>query len=67
VIPYGEAYKLARVLEPRVPTRLHLTGLYGHTGAGRPGAGAAVREAGALLSIARAIAHGSALRRMLER
>lgn len=67
VIPYGEADKLARVLAPRVPTRMHLTGLYGHTGAGRPDAREAAREAAALLSIARAMAHGSALRRLLPR
>jgi len=65
VIPYGEAYKLARALEPRVPTRLLLTGLYGHTGAGRPDVQSAAREAGALLSIARAMAHGGALRKLL--
>lgn len=67
VIPYGEAHKLARVLEPRVPTRMYLTGLYGHTGAGRPDLRSAAREAAALLSIARAMAHGSALRRLFAR
>ncbi len=65
VIPYGEAYKLARALEPRGPTRLLLTGLYGHTGAGRPDVQSAAREAGALLSIARVLAHGGALRKLL--
>ncbi|MEB2313353.1 MAG: hypothetical protein OZ921_12840 [Sorangiineae bacterium] len=61
VIPWNEARKLERALAPRVPTRLHLTGLYGHTGAGRPAAGALAREAATLLGIARALAHGSAL------
>ncbi len=67
VIPYGEADKLARVLAPRVPTRLHLTGLYGHTSAGRPDARAAAREAAALLAIARAMAHCGALHTLFPR
>lgn len=65
VIPWGEARKLAQVLEPRVPTRLHLTGLYGHTGAGRPGPRDALGEAATLYAIARAMAHGGALRQLL--
>jgi pimeloyl-ACP methyl ester carboxylesterase len=65
VIPWNEAEKLARALEPRVPTRLYLTGLYAHTGASRPGARDAAKEALTLLGIARAIAHGGALRTLL--
>ncbi len=65
VIPWGEARKLARALEPRVPTRVYLTGLYGHTGAGRPGARDLLGEGATLVRIARAMAHGGALRALL--
>lgn len=65
VIPWGEAEKLARALEPRVPTRRYLTGLYGHTGAGRAGARDLFGEGATLVAIARALAHGGALRDLL--
>lgn len=58
VIPWHEAEKLAGALSRRVPTQLLLTGLYGHTGAGRPSPRALVKEAGTLLEIARVLAAG---------
>ncbi len=55
VIPWGEAEKLAGLLERRVPTRLVLTGMFGHTGAERPTPRRLVQEAGSLLAIGRAL------------
>ncbi len=62
VIPWGEADKLAALLRGRVPLRVFVTGLYGHTGAAHLGPAAFVREAGNLLGIARTLAAGGALR-----
>jgi pimeloyl-ACP methyl ester carboxylesterase len=66
VIPYSEALALHRVLEPLVPTRLYLTGLYGHTGAGRPSPRDLLREAVTLLGIARTMASGGRLREVIR-
>ena len=62
VIPWGEATKLARALEPRVPTRLYLTGLFAHTGQGTPRVGDAFREVVTLLGMARTLASAGSLR-----
>ncbi len=67
VIPWGEAEKLHRVLEPRVPTRLYLTGLYGHTGVERPRARDLAAEGATLMRIAAVIAGGGALRAKLAK
>jgi pimeloyl-ACP methyl ester carboxylesterase len=61
VIPWGEATKLHRALG-HAPVRLHLTGLYAHTGAGPLKLTAVAREATTLLAIASAIANGGRLR-----
>lgn len=58
VIPWHEAERLADALSRRVPTKLLLTGLYGHTGAGRPSPGALASEGRTLLEIARTLAAG---------
>ena len=60
VIPWGEAEKLHRALSGRVPARLLLTGLYGHTGTSWPSPGALAREARTLLEMMRALASGGA-------
>jgi pimeloyl-ACP methyl ester carboxylesterase len=62
VIPWGEAEKLYAALAPRVPARLLLTGLYGHTGAERPSPRVLAREATTLIALARALAAGGTLR-----
>lgn len=66
VIPYAEAIELARALGARVPARLLLTGLYGHSGQGTVSPRGLAAEATALLSIARALAYGGALGELLE-
>ena len=58
VIPWNEAEKLYAALARRVPSRLLLTGLYGHTGAGPPSPRAFVSEAKTLLEIASVLASG---------
>ncbi len=58
VIPWGEAEKLHRALSPYVPTRLLLTGLYGHTGAGRPSVSELGAEGRTMLDIASTLANG---------
>ncbi len=65
VIPWNEAEKLSRALDGRVPTRLLLTGLYGHTGVGRPGVREIGREVSTLIQMAQAIAWGGELRRRI--
>ena len=65
VIPWNEAEKLHAALRGRVPSRLLLTGLYGHTGAGRPSPGALVGEGRTLLELARVLAHGGSVRELL--
>jgi pimeloyl-ACP methyl ester carboxylesterase len=45
VIPYFESMKLARALPAGILRSLHLTGLYGHTGASRPTARELASEA----------------------
>jgi pimeloyl-ACP methyl ester carboxylesterase len=62
VIPYGEALKLAKALPPRAPSRLYLTGLYGHSGQGTVSARGIVTEVSALLAIAKALAAAGRLR-----
>ena len=66
VIPWGEAEKLYAAARSRVPSRLLLTGLYGHTGAGRPSPLALGREASTLLQIARVLAAGGRVREVLR-
>jgi hypothetical protein len=56
VVPWTEALKLRDALPAGHPCSLLLTGLYGHTGAERPKAGAAFDEGRTLLRIARALA-----------
>lgn len=65
VIPYGEALRLERALRGRVPCRLHLTGLYGHSGQGTVSPRGIAAEVGALLSIAKALSDGGRLRETL--
>ncbi len=64
VIPWNEAEKLHAAVAGRVPSRLLLTGLYGHTAAGRPTPAALAREAGTLLEIARVLAAGGRVREL---
>lgn len=64
VIPWNEAEKLYSAAAVRVPARLLLTGLYGHTGAGRPSPAALGREARTLLEIARVLAMGGRVREL---
>lgn len=64
VIPWNEAEKLHEAAARRVPARLLLTGLYGHTGAGRPSPVALAREAGTLLEIAQVLAAGGQVREL---
>lgn len=52
VIPYFESIRLARAIPSRFARGLHVTGLYGHTGAERP-------------SVAQLLAEGQAMVRML--
>jgi pimeloyl-ACP methyl ester carboxylesterase len=66
VIPYGEAHKLYALVSRRVPARLLVTGLYGHTGAEKPKPGDALREARVLLEIAATLAAGGRLREKLR-
>ncbi len=66
VIPWNEAEKLHAAVAGRVPSRLLLTGLYGHTGAGRPSPGALAAEARTLLEIARVLSFGGRVRELLE-
>jgi pimeloyl-ACP methyl ester carboxylesterase len=65
VIPWNESEKLHRALSARVPSELHLTGLYAHTGQGRPKLADLAREARTLLALARAIANGGRLSALL--
>ena len=62
VIPWSEAMKLARALPSGIPSKVHLTGLYSHTGQGAATLGVMWREARTLLAIARTIAAGGTLR-----
>ncbi len=66
VIPWGEAEKIHQAARARVPSRLLLTGLYGHTGAGRPSPLALGREARTLLEIARVLAAGGRVRELMR-
>lgn len=66
VIPWGEAVKLHRALAPRVPTRLHLTGLFSHTGQGAARPADALREVQTMLAMAHAIANGGRLRHVVR-
>lgn len=66
VIPWGEAEKLYDAASRRVPSRLLLTGLYGHTGAGSPSPRGLVREAWTLLELARVLASGGRVRELLR-
>ncbi|MFO0571677.1 MAG: alpha/beta hydrolase [Polyangiaceae bacterium] len=62
VIPWGEAEKLQRALEGRVPTRLLLTGLYGHTATSRPSPALLAREVSTLVEMMLALAGAGAER-----
>jgi len=55
VIPFEHAHALAAGLV-HADVRVHLTGMYGHTGASRPQLGAAVRELVTLLRVLRLLA-----------
>lgn len=57
VIPFYEAYKLREALPEGHPARLHLTGLYTHSGQGVGLARGAAREVWTLLDLARALAY----------
>lgn len=61
VIPWGEAKKLRRLLGDR-PSRLLVTGLYAHTGAGSITPARALGEAATLIAMARMMANGGRLR-----
>jgi pimeloyl-ACP methyl ester carboxylesterase len=62
VIPYEQSQTLAqRLVNARV--RLHITGLYGHTGAQRPPLSALAREAATLVRVLRVLAMASRSRR----
>jgi pimeloyl-ACP methyl ester carboxylesterase len=65
VIPWNEAEKLHEALAGRVPSRLLLSGLYGHTGAGRPTPRALATEGKTLLDIARVLAAGGRVREIV--
>jgi pimeloyl-ACP methyl ester carboxylesterase len=62
VIPWNEAEKLHAAAATRVPARLLLTGLYGHTGSGRPSPFELLEEGRTLLSLAQALAAGGRVR-----
>ncbi len=49
VIPFTEADKLRASLPSDLPHRLHITGMYGHTGSALPTPGAIAGEAGTLI------------------
>lgn len=66
VIPFTEAIELERRLSPHVPTRLLLTGLYGHTGTSNIAPGQLLREGRTLLTIARTLAAGGRVSRLLD-
>ncbi len=51
VIPYSEAHKLARALPGGHRHRIHVTGLYGHTGASLPGPSAVASEAKGMMDV----------------
>lgn len=55
VIPYCQAHLLRAALPAGHRHRLHLTGMYGHTGAETPPPGALVAEGVTMLRVARAI------------
>jgi pimeloyl-ACP methyl ester carboxylesterase len=55
VIPWQQAERLRDLCTTVVPTRLFLTGMYGHTGSQRPTLGAAMGELRTLLGIAKAL------------
>jgi pimeloyl-ACP methyl ester carboxylesterase len=55
VIPYEHAHRLAAGLS-RAEVRVHLTGMYGHTGAARPPLSAAARELVTLVRVLRLLA-----------
>jgi pimeloyl-ACP methyl ester carboxylesterase len=65
VIPWNESEKLERLLRERVPVRVLLTGLYGHTGAAFPSPRALGREVATLYQMAEALAHAGNLRALL--
>ena len=58
VIPYVESIKLARKLAPSRLRRLHLTGLYGHTGSAAMTLAGSVRETTTLLRMLHDMARG---------
>lgn len=63
VIPYFESIRLARAVPKRYARGLHITGLYGHTGAERPSLGALAAEASAMVSMLVALGRAPTMRR----
>jgi hypothetical protein len=55
---HRDRFTYAPALSKRVPSRLFVTGLYGHTGATLPSPAALARELRTLLSVARALSVG---------
>lgn len=66
VIPWNESSKLHKTLAARVPSRLYLTGMYGHTGANQLPLVQLAGEAATLLQISWAMAQGGRLRQYLS-
>lgn len=57
VIPYLESLKLERALSGSRRPRLHLTGMYGHTGSSRPPLSSIARETAVLTRMLHDLAH----------
>ena len=55
VIPHEQATLIRAALQPHTRVQMYLTGLYGHTGAAKPGPRALAKEAAALLGMMRAL------------
>jgi len=55
VIPYEHSHALAAAM-PNADVRVHVTGLYGHTGASTPKLGAAAKELATMLRVLRVLA-----------
>lgn len=63
VIPYFESMELSRALPQRFARGLHITGLYGHTGAERPSVREIAAEATAMVSMLVALGRAPSMRR----
>lgn len=55
VIPYEQSHALARGLVNAEEVRVHITGLYGHTGAQRPAVSALARELATMVRVLRVL------------